>query len=118
MNTSSLAIAIVFPVALLVSACSSTTRSADATAVTDQRLATNFTDQGIRVFHTLTGKLEKIEVSGQADAWKGNVDLQAEANTFHKTHPRRDHFRTLVAFMDPPLEGHVESLIMPDDFAK
>lgn len=84
MNTSSLAIAIAFPVALLVSACSSTTRSADATAVTDQRLATNFTDQGIRVFYTLTGKLEKIEVSGQADAWKGNVDLQAEADAYAK----------------------------------
>lgn len=84
MKTASLAIAIVFPVTLLVSACSSTPKSSDTGAVTDQRLATNFTDQGIKVFYTLTGKLEKIEVTGQADAWKGNVELQAEADAHAK----------------------------------
>lgn len=84
MKTAPLAIAIVFPVTLLASACSSTPKSSDTGAVTDQRLATNFTDQGIKVFYTLTGKLEKIEVTGQADAWKGNVELQAEADAYAK----------------------------------
>ncbi len=77
-------LALVIPAAMLLAACSSTPKSTDTSGVTDQRLATNFTDQGVKVFYTLTGKLEKIEVTGQADAWKGNVDLQAEADAYAK----------------------------------
>lgn len=50
----------------------------------DQRLATDFTDEGIKVYFTMLGKLEKIEVYGQADAWKGNVEAIAEADASAK----------------------------------
>lgn len=50
----------------------------------DQKLATDFTDEGIKVYYTLFGKLEKIEVYGQADAWKGNVETFAEADALAK----------------------------------
>lgn len=71
-------------VIILITACSSTNKSDNAVAVKETRLATNFTDQGIKVFYTLSGKLEKIEVYGQAEAWKGNVELQAEADAYAK----------------------------------
>ena len=52
--------------------------------IRDQKLATDFTDEGIKVYYTLFGKLEKIEVYGQADAWKGNVETFAEADALSK----------------------------------
>ena len=84
MKTTALMFTLAFPAALLLTACSSTPKLDETAAVKDQRLATNFTDQGVKVFYTLTGKLEKIEVTGQADAWKGNVELQAEADAYAK----------------------------------
>jgi hypothetical protein len=72
------------PALVLITACSSLPKSDKETGVKETRLATNFTDQGIKVFYTLTGKLEKIEVYGQAEAWKGNVELQAEADAYAK----------------------------------
>jgi hypothetical protein len=52
--------------------------------IKDQRLVTDFTDEGIKVYYTLMGKLEKIEVYGQADAWKENVEAIAEADAMAK----------------------------------
>lgn len=70
--------------AALLSACSSIPRSPESGQVTDRRIETSFTDEGVKVFYTLTGKLEKIEVAGQAEVWKGNVELQAEADAYAK----------------------------------
>lgn len=84
MRNSALVLALALPTALILGACSSTPKPDETAAVKDQRLATNFTDQGVKVFYTLTGKLEKIEVTGQGDAWKGNVELQAEADAYAK----------------------------------
>lgn len=76
---------IVASAVLLLAACASTAPSRPATQGTqEQRLATDFTDEGIKVYYTLTGKLEKIEVHGQAEAWKGNVDAVAEADALAK----------------------------------
>lgn len=55
-----------------------------STAVKDTRISTDFTDQGIKIFYTMGGKLEKIEVFGTAPAWKGNVEIVAEADAMDK----------------------------------
>jgi hypothetical protein len=82
------------PSILLIAACSSTTppsgsnssssQNATATALKDQKLSTDFTDEGIKITYTLTGKLESIEVFGQAEAWRGNVEALAEADAMAK----------------------------------
>jgi hypothetical protein len=56
----------------------------EPSSIKDAKLATNFTDEGVKIFYTFTGKLEKIEVYGQADAWKGNVESLAEADALAK----------------------------------
>jgi len=35
-------------------------------------------DEGIKIYYTLLGDLDRIEVYGFADAWKGNVEIVAE----------------------------------------
>ena len=82
------------PTILLIAACSSTTspsgsqssssQSAIATALKDQKLSTDFTDEGIKITYTFTGKLESIEVFGQAEAWRGNIEALAEADAMAK----------------------------------
>lgn len=52
--------------------------------VKEQRLSTDFTDEGIKITYTFTGKLESIEVYGQAEAWRGNVEAIAEADAMAK----------------------------------
>lgn len=70
---------------LILAACAAPRQEQQATSgLKDQRLATDFTDEGIKVHYTLMGKLEKIEVHGQADAWKGNVETLAEADALAK----------------------------------
>jgi len=67
-------------------ACS-TTESSKSNAsgnVAEQRLSTDFTDEGIKITYTFTGKLESIEVFGQAEAWRGNVEAIAEADAMAK----------------------------------
>lgn len=54
------------------------------TAVKDGTISTEFKDQGIKLFYTFTGKLDRIEVYGLAPAWKGNVDVLAEADAMDK----------------------------------
>ena len=52
--------------------------SETATAVKDQRVATDFQDAGVKIFYTLMGDLDRIEVTGVAPAWKGNYTVVAE----------------------------------------
>jgi hypothetical protein len=52
--------------------------------IKDLRLATDFTDEGVKVFYTLTGKLKSIEVTGQSEVWKKNVEALAEADALAK----------------------------------
>lgn len=59
-------------------------KNAIAPALKDQKLSTDFTDEGIKITYTLTGKLESIEVFGQAEAWRGNVEALAEADAMAK----------------------------------
>ena len=69
--------------ALSMSGCSSVKLN-DPAPIKNTKLATNFTDEGVKIFYTFTGKLERIEVYGQADAWKGNVETLAEADALAK----------------------------------
>jgi hypothetical protein len=70
----------------MLMACSTTESSKNNTsgAVKEQRLSTDFTDEGIKITYTFTGKLESIEVFGQAEAWRGNVEAIAEADAMAK----------------------------------
>lgn len=54
------------------------------TPVKDVRVSTDFTDQGVKVFYTLTGAVDRIEVWGSAPAWRGNVEIVAEADAMDK----------------------------------
>ena len=89
MKKSALALALV--AALGLSACSSTKPvgglnppSDSQVAVKDTQISTDFKDQGIKIYYTLTGNLDRIEVYGMAPAWKGNVDIIAEADAMDK----------------------------------
>jgi hypothetical protein len=55
-----------------------------ATPVRDVTISTDYQDQGIRVEYTLTGEIKRIVITGQADAWKGNVDVNAEMDAMDK----------------------------------
>ena len=72
--------------AAMLMACSTTetSKSTSSTDVKEQRLSTDFTDEGIKITYTFTGKLESIEVYGQAEAWRGNVEALAEADAMAK----------------------------------
>ena len=52
--------------------------------IKEKQLSTDFTDEGIKITYTFTGKLESIEVFGQAEAWRGNVEAIAEADAMAK----------------------------------
>ena len=52
--------------------------------IKERQLSTDFTDEGIKITYTFTGKLESIEVFGQAEAWRGNVEAIAEADAMAK----------------------------------
>jgi len=69
---------------LYLAACSSVKTADTRQSLQDRQVSTDFTDEGIKVTYTFTGKLEKIEVYGQADAWKGNVEALAEADALAK----------------------------------
>ena len=54
----------------------------NTTAVKDQTVAV-VNDEGIKIFYTLMGNLDRIEVYGMADAWKGDgqtLEILAEAD--------------------------------------
>ena len=72
-------------VSLFLGACSTTpNKSAGSANLKDQAIATDFTDEGIKITYTFTGKLDSIEVYGQAEAWRGNVEAIAEADAMAK----------------------------------
>ena len=75
---------ILIAAAISMAGCSSSVKLNDSAPIKDTKLATNFTDEGVKIFYTFTGKLERIEVYGQADAWKGNVETLAEADALAK----------------------------------
>jgi len=52
--------------------------------VKDRQLSTDFTDDGIKITYTLGGDIKILEVSGQAEAWKTNVTVLAEADAMAK----------------------------------
>jgi hypothetical protein len=49
------------------------------TAVKDQTVGL-INDEGIKIYYSLLGNLKRIEVYGVAPAWKGNVEVIAEAD--------------------------------------
>ena len=54
----------------------------NTTAVKDQTVAV-VNDEGIKIYYTLLGNLDRIEVYGMADAWKGDgqtLEILAEAD--------------------------------------
>ena len=56
--------------------------SENTTAVKDQTVAV-VNDEGIKIYYTLLGNLDRIEVYGMADAWKGDgqtLEILAEAD--------------------------------------
>ena len=53
-------------------------------AVKDTTISTDFTDQGIKIYYTMFGNIEKIEVTGYAPVWKGNYTIVAEADAMDK----------------------------------
>lgn len=79
-----------------ISGCSSTGSSVDEkkgmapisqdwkVPIKDTALSVNFADDGIKIHYTVFGKLEKIEVFGQAPVWKGNPTILAEADASAK----------------------------------
>jgi hypothetical protein len=72
-------------VAISLGACSSSpNKPSVSTNIKDQSIATDFTDEGIKITYTFSGKLESIEVYGQAEAWRGNVEAVAEADAMAK----------------------------------
>jgi len=72
-------------VAISLGACSSSPiKPSVSTNIKDQSIATDFTDEGIKITYTFSGKLESIEVYGQAEAWRGNVEAVAEADAMAK----------------------------------
>jgi hypothetical protein len=97
MNKTAVALALV--TALGISGCSSTPKifsgkdqstgtvaqpEENQVAIKDTRIATNFKDEGVRIVFGLDGKLDRLEVIGSAPAWKGNVDVLAEADAMDK----------------------------------
>jgi hypothetical protein len=59
--------------------------SSDATTpIKDTKISTDFTDEGIKIFYTMGGKLDKIEVYGMAPAWKRNHDILADDDAMEK----------------------------------
>jgi hypothetical protein len=54
------------------------------TAVKDAKITTEFMDNGIKLHYTLLGKLESIEVTGVAEAWKKQHDVISEMDAKNK----------------------------------
>jgi hypothetical protein len=72
--------------ALLATGCSTNKNllKAEDTDVKEQRLATDFTREGIRVTYSFSGNVEKIEAYGYAEVWRGQYRTVAEADAKDK----------------------------------
>lgn len=53
-------------------------------AVKDTRVSTDFSDEGVKLYYTSSGQLEKIEVTGHAMTWKGDPTIIAESDAMDK----------------------------------
>lgn len=70
---------------ILFSGCTTPlNQSKNNNTLSNQVISTNFTDEGIKITYTFTGKLQSIEVFGQAESWRGNVEAIAEADAMAK----------------------------------
>jgi hypothetical protein len=80
---------------LILSACSSVTipsaskgqqinQLVDTSSIKDTKISLDFTDEGVKIFYSSFGSLDRIEVYGQAPAWKGNHAVLAEADAMDK----------------------------------
>ena len=84
--------ALVLAIAALLPACGMlgnktaglTPAEGTTTPVKDVKIATDFRDDGVKVVYTLTGAIDRIEVTGMAPAWRGNVEIIAEADAMDK----------------------------------
>lgn len=56
----------------------------ERTSIKDTQISTAFVDDGIKIHYTFTGKLERIEVFGLAQASKRNHQVVAEADAMDK----------------------------------
>lgn len=52
--------------------------------IKDTKVGVDFTDEGVKVFYTTFGNVERIEVYGQAPVWKVNYAVIAEADAMDK----------------------------------
>ena len=84
--------AVALAVVALTSACSTVAPNSPglmpardtATPVKDVKISTDFRDEGVKIYYTMTGAVDRIEVMGMAPAWRGNVDIIAEADAMDK----------------------------------
>jgi len=81
--------------ALILSACSSITTPStskgqqmnqlgETSSIKDTKISLDFTDEGVKIFYSAFGNLDRIEFYGQAPAWKGNHAVLAEADAMDK----------------------------------
>ena len=96
MNKTLIAVAIMAGLGL--TACSSTkplgkndpdaqpvARPSDSRApLKDTRISTEFKDEGVKLYFSADGTLERLEVIGVAPSWKGKVDVLAEMDAMDK----------------------------------
>jgi hypothetical protein len=76
---------VTFILSLLIIGCAiEPSKNSINSDIKEKQLSTDFTDEGIKITYTFTGKLESIEVFGQAEAWRGNVEAIAEADAMAK----------------------------------
>lgn len=52
--------------------------------IKDAKLAVDFSDEGVKVFYSSLGNVDRIEVFGHAPVWKGNHTVIAEADAMDK----------------------------------
>jgi hypothetical protein len=59
--------------------------SVDAvTPIKDTKISTEFRDEGIKIYYTMSGQLDRIEIIGVSPAWKRNHDVIAEQDAMNK----------------------------------
>ncbi len=77
---------IALTVVALIAGCSSTKQTVklDDVNVKEQRLATDFKREGIRITYSFGGEVEKIEAFGYAPVWRGEYRIAAEADAKDK----------------------------------
>lgn len=85
-NIKKISFVIIFCFIALISCGSKNVRLSDQVGgeIKDLKLATDFTDEGVKVVYTLAGNLKSIEVTGQSEVWKKNVESLAEADALAK----------------------------------